>query len=282
MRKKNLSTKEPRDDGWKQSVYSSMRELGFGPAEILLYTTSIEIGPTSISDLAKRLHLSRPSIYKIIGNLAAAGLATPPDKKEIRSKFIVEPATAILESLRTKSEACSHLDRTLSKSMPEVLAIYNRTARPAGIKVFSGTAQLKYLHDSVLDAPNGNIRFFGSVLTFSGMLTPDEYAAWVEKKVRAGIWNKALLPSSDYARLMPNPEAALREIRIFTDTPSFDTNFQLFAGKVIFWWPETMVALLIEDPSMFKMMESIFTTYWNTAIPLKEFGRAHSSDGVKE
>src|SRR5688572_25349707 len=166
MSKKRPRTKAPVRTDWKASVYTSLEELGLDSSEIELYTASISLGPVSISALARHLKRSRPGVYKLIGRLAANGLARLPDRANGRAKFLVEPATVVLDRIRDKRERCMDLDQALTAAMPEALALYNRAAAPASIRTYHGRAQLKYLYESVLDHPNGDIRFFGSPQTF--------------------------------------------------------------------------------------------------------------------
>lgn len=256
---------------WKESVDGSLQELGLNPGEIELYTASTALGPISISALARHLGISRPSVYKTIDRLASLGLARLPDRSGGQAKFQVEPVTTVLEQIRAKRELCLDLDHALTAAMPDVLDLYNRTARPAAIRTYHGRAQLKYLYESILDHPNADIRFFGSGLTFTSFLTPEELAARTKRKVRAGIWNRCLVPSTESRLSPPNPEVDLREVRVFDSSSAFTTIFQLFAGKVIFWWPETLMAMCIEDAALFKMMGSIFSRYWESGIPYREF-----------
>src|SRR5690349_18593879 len=114
MPKKTPTAGQSEGNDWKRSVYDSLQELGLDDETIRLYTVSIELGPVSITALARHLKLSRPSVYKFIGRLAAEGLAKPPGQRERWAKFVVEPVTAILDRLREKKTSYSDLDRELT------------------------------------------------------------------------------------------------------------------------------------------------------------------------
>ena len=272
MANANANYTDSGERGWKSIVYSTLKQLGLNEEEISLYTTSMELGPTSIASLARHLNLSRPSVYKFIGRLVALGLAKPPDRAAGQSKFQVEPATIVLDRIRDRRRECDTIDLKLTAALPELLAVYNQASRPAALRTYHGHSQLKHLHDSLLDEPGGDLRFFGKVDAFMRIFTKDEFEAWVARKVRAGIRNKVVIPFMDERLLAIDHEAALREIRVCKDARPFSTVFHLYADKVIFWWPETAMALRIDDANLFKMMEYIFTTHWETAEPLRDPG----------
>ena len=60
----------------------------------------------------------------------------------------------------------------------------------------------------------------------------------------------------------------LRETRLLpTDTAPFQTSFHLYADKVIFWQPESMLAICIEDDLISVMMRSMFELLWSLSRP---------------
>lgn len=80
---------ESNTENKNKEIYTSLKELGLTALEINLYTISLELGPTSITELSKHLNISRPNVYKVIDGLHKKGLASFYGKEKYARNFMV-------------------------------------------------------------------------------------------------------------------------------------------------------------------------------------------------
>ncbi len=256
----------------KESIYSSLKELGLTESEANLYTISLSLGPVSIATLAEHLAVPRPNVYKLIAALEERGLAKFSERKKYARTFIVEPPTTVLEQLRKKREKVADLDHALVGAMPELLAHYHQGETPTKIKIFDGKEQWLDIFFQVLDETQGDIQFFGSADAFIELITWEKELLWIKKRVEKGIHiNVLLTPSKDAEILESKDDKEMRTTKIFHGTILFVTGFMVYANKVIIWQPKAPLVLLIEDEYIVEMLRSIFESLWN---------RTEKSEGV--
>jgi HTH-type transcriptional regulator, sugar sensing transcriptional regulator len=250
----------------KQNLYSSLKELGLTEIESNFYITSLSLGPTTISDLAKHLNMSRPNLYKVIAGLEQHGLARFSERKKYKRTFVVESPTVVLEKIRKKRESVAGLDQTLVGSMPDLLALYRQGASDTKIKIFEGEEQWMKLFFDVLDETNETISFFGSADAFIEMISWETEKKWIKKRIQKGIHlNALLIQGKDAQTLKEKDEEGMRTTRFFKGEIPFVTGFMVYANKVIIWQPKAPLAVLIEDQYIVQMLKSVFQTLWYKA-----------------
>ena len=248
----------------KQNLYTSLKELGLTESEANLYTTSLTLGPSTITALADHLNMPRPNVYKVIAGLEQHGLAKFSERKKHTRTFMVEPPTAVLERLREKREAVANLDHTLVGAMPDLLAMYHQGETPTKVKIFQGEDQWMKLFFQVIDEAKDTVSFFGSADAFIDMISWETEKQWIKKRVKKGIHiNVLLTPGKDAQTLKETDEGQMRTTRFFHGKIPFVTGFMLYANKVIIWQPKAPLAVLIEDEYIVEMLRSIFETLWS-------------------
>lgn len=250
----------------KEKLYSSLGELGLTESETNLYITSLSLGPSAISLIAKQLGIPRPNVYKLIAGLEKSGLAKFSERKRYAHTFIVEPPTVVLEKLRQKRETVADLDHTLVGMMPDLLAHYHQGETLTKIRIFNGKEQWLEVFFKVLEESNKNISFFGSADAFIQLISWQEENRWIKKRVAKSIHIDCLLvPGDDATTLQESDTEEMRTTRFFNGKMPFITGFMLYANKIIIWQPKAPLVLLIEDEYIVQMLQSIFNEMWQTA-----------------
>lgn len=248
----------------RESLYTSLKELGLTESESNLYITSLSLGPTTIAALAESLAIPRPNVYKVIAELERHGLARFSDKKRFARTFVVEPPTTVLEQLRIKREAMGTLDQTLVGAMPDLLALYRQGEAPSKIRIFNGEKEWLKIFFQVLDEAKNSIDYFGSADAFINLVTWEKERQWITERVKKNISMRTLLTPGQDATILQSTDAKdMRTTKIFQGAMPFVTGFMLYANKVIIWQPKAPLVMLIEDEYIVQMLRSIFTSLWS-------------------
>lgn len=250
----------------KDNVSTSLKELGLTDNEVNLYITSLLLGPTTISNLAKHLSINRPNIYKLIKKLGDYDLAQFSERNKYERNFMVKSPTIIRSLLNKKREQFRLYDSKLVNSMPDLLALYHQGEIPTQLKVISGEKEYIKILDQILDESKNQIQFFGSAEDFISFISWAKEREWMQKRIKQKIKiHSLLLPGKDAEAIQSKDSDQLRETRIITGLSPFITSFHLFANKLILWQPKAPLALLIEDEYFVQMMKSIFAYLWDSS-----------------
>lgn len=247
-------------------LYDALKTLELSDRAIDLYITALSLGPMSVTKLSKKLGVARPNVYKLITELRDKKLVVESANSKKSGPTVVSPSV-VLELVRKKENEYEKISKKVSSSLPELLSIYAQGASPSKIKVFEGREQYIKAFDLIFEEAVSPMRFFGSADDFVVFTQWHGYNKLVKKRIRKNIQLQSLLlPSETAENMKRRAKQELREVRILKDMDSFDTSFQLFAKKILFWQPHTPLAILIEDEYITKMMQSIFEKLWNESI----------------
>src|SRR3990167_994305 len=82
---------------------SSLPELGLSEQESAVYLATLELGASSISDIAKRAGIKRPTAYYVIDGLMGKSLMSKAPRGK-RTFYIAEPPRKLLTNVRAQED----------------------------------------------------------------------------------------------------------------------------------------------------------------------------------
>lgn len=251
------------------SLNEALRNLGLSDGELRLYRISLEAGPQPLSRLAAKLQISRPNIYKLVNGLAARGLAEPSAANSSR-RFVVASPSRVAELLDDKQTRQQVIQNDLLRVLPDLLGKYKRGDLPSNVRIYQGQNQYLGAFFAMLNESREYCDFFGSVDDFLQLITADEQSRWLHERMRRGISARTLtLPGPTAERLATEDSKTMRQTRVLQQLIPFSSSFHLFADKIIFWQPESMLAIRVEDDLIAAMLRSIFEFLWQQASTLR-------------
>lgn len=249
-----------------QILYTPLRELGCTDQEIEVYTTSLVLGPSPIQEIAARVSMARPNVYKIIQSLESKGLARFSEKKKYARNFLVVSPATVLERFRAKEAEVTATTRALSLAMPDIMTLYQQGDMPAQVKVLEGGDQFLRVFWSILEEGKSPLRFMGSADEFINFISWNEEKKWIAERVRRNLCiNVLLVPGENAATLRSHDATEMRETRLLQGVAPFVTGVLLFGNKVTLWQPKAPSVLLIEDELIVEMFQNIFDSLWERA-----------------
>jgi len=244
-------------------LYTALEKIGLTPHECRLYLLSIELGPTTIPELADKLHITRPNLYKVIQGLAKKGLTVLPERKRYARTFIVQSPSVVMDLVRKQSETFKKIDANLIEELPQLMRQYQQGYAPTKVKLIFGEKEFIKAYIRVFEEAHGTIQFFGDLTGFIKMIGPEFGRIRIKKRVERGVSIQALvLPGYEQTGLKNDPRE-LRELRVLSGAAPFITSFYLYANKAILWQPKTPMAVLVEDEYLVSMIRSMFSMLWN-------------------
>ncbi len=247
-------------------LYGALKQLGLTDHEAGLYILSLEIGPHPISQIAEKLGISRPNIYKLIKGLGSRGLAALPSGGRLK-RFCVASPTIVAELLDKKQRKDHELKNDFSALLPDLLTKYQRGDLPSNVRVYRGRGQYLGAFFGMLDEGKDSLDFFGSVDDFLNLIDIDDQREYLRERVKRGLKSRTLtLPGPHANRIAGEDKQNLRETRVVPQLTQFKTSFHFFADKIIFWQPENLLAIRIEDDLIVAMMKSMYEYLWANAV----------------
>jgi len=132
-----------------------MRKLGLTEKEVQIYLVGLELGPTSVQNIAKKAKLTRPTTYEIIKKLEEKGLFLESKGKKKRY-FVAQHPERILGILRTQKREIEEREREFIRIIAALESKYSLKENE-GNKLFKGREGLKALDEILSFSPTPEI-----------------------------------------------------------------------------------------------------------------------------
>ncbi|MDO8729140.1 MAG: helix-turn-helix domain-containing protein [bacterium] len=239
---------------------SSLEYLGFKPKEAQIYLALLELGETSVVQIAKKAGIKRTTVYNILPDFINRGFISVTTKKKKKIYFIEDPRS-LTNDLKEK-------ENTIDKIMPELLAIQNVLPSKPRVRFYEGVGGMKeFYQDTLYSLSEGEL-----ILSFTGLsdflkLMPQEYNDYyIKERIRRKIRIRIITSDSPMARAWKNlATQELREIQIVDNLEfSFDGDMEIYANKVaLISYRENFMGVIIESKEISQMQRSAFELMWN-------------------
>jgi len=123
-----------------------LRKLGLTEKEVRVYLAGLELGPSSVQEIAKAAKISRPTTYEIIKKLKEKDLFAEIKQKGKRV-LVAQSPERILGLLRTQKREIEEKEREFIRIIAALEAKYSKEKE--GIKVYKGKEGLKALAEII-------------------------------------------------------------------------------------------------------------------------------------
>jgi len=144
-------------------IHLELRKLGLKEKEVSVYLAALELGFTSVQNIAKQTGLSRPTVYEIIKELAKKGLMKEIKRQGAirgeRTYFAAESPDNLLGLLRVQKREVEEKEREFIRIISALRAKYN-LAGQTEIRTFEGE-EIKVLLEDLAQSQTEEIYFVG-------------------------------------------------------------------------------------------------------------------------
>ena len=244
-----------------KDAQSSLEDIGLKPKEAKIYLALLELGESSVVQIAKSAGIKRTTVYNILPDFINRGLVASAFKKKRKVYFIEDP--------RSLKNDIKEKGNVIDRMMPELLAIQNVIPSKPRITFYEGLGGMKDLYQDTLESS----REGETLLSYTGLsdfsnLMPAEYANYyigerAKRKIRARI----IASDSPTAQAWKNTAIQdLRDIRI-VDNPNFRFNadMEIYANKVaLISYRENFLGVIIESKEINQMQRAAFELMWSS------------------
>lgn len=140
-------------------IINTLTDLGFDVEEARVYESVLLLGSATITEIARRANLKRPSVYNYTENLLRQNLLT----REIcgkRQLYIAHDPNKLLVDLTAKRE-------NLKKNLPALTALYASTRKRPSVTYFENKQEIRQAYNDIAQ----NIAPIYSIFSVQDFLT---------------------------------------------------------------------------------------------------------------
>ncbi|MCX6751345.1 MAG: ArsR family transcriptional regulator [Candidatus Nomurabacteria bacterium] len=252
-------------------IDKTLEKLSLKSEEIKAFIYMLENGEQTVGMLAKKIGISRPSLYGFLTNLQKQGLVIESQKNGIKT-FSVVSKERIDSFLNQKIE-----DLTRTKTDIQNLFVNIQTGKivtSPKFQFFDGKDGVQHVLKDLLLYHNIETQAYWPIKAMIEILSEDFFIYLNKERIKRNIYTEAIWPENQKIDIAKHPymgagEDFLREIRIAPEEIDFSMGYWIYENKVAFISSKKeCFGFIIESKEFAKMLLSQHQLIWKVSKPI--------------
>jgi sugar-specific transcriptional regulator TrmB len=240
-----------------------LQNLGLSEKEAKVYTTSLELGPDTVQNIAKASGINRATTYVQIGTLKEKGLMSEFEKGK-KTYFVAESPNRLKNLLSVIEKELELKKNEAGSVIPGLLSMFESMGERPRVRFFEGLEGAKAMREDFLSIKNKQIE---SVMNYDKLLElfPNQQTEYSPKRVQKKIASKVLYWSkAGVQKEMTNPKL-LRTAKLLKLTKyPLSADFTIYDDKIaVATYKSTPTAVIIESKEIAEAMRALFYVIWD-------------------
>ncbi len=251
-------------------IIPELTQLGLNKNQATIYLAALQLGSSTIAQLANSTILKRPSVYLIVDELERRGLL----KKNIKGKKTFWQATDPTELVRKAQQQLQQANQLL----PALKAVHNLDPVKPNIMLADGVAQVRAVYNQLFTYlrlhPQEELLIYGAL--------SDTLEYFVTEVI--DYFYSQMKQSKNVVREIGNDDAATRryyrqshrlnprhDIRLINPRHGhfWQTDNMLYGDTlIIFSVREQIFAITLQSPNIAVTYRTLFNMAWRSGRPL--------------
>jgi HTH-type transcriptional regulator, sugar sensing transcriptional regulator len=241
-------------------LMKGLEAYGLDQKEAKVYLAGLELGATSVLELARRTKLPRTTLYPILEQLTTRGVFRE-GKQKSTTLYIAESPKQLVEKMRER-ESC------LEDSLPALELLQETSHGGPGVIFYEGTEGFKRLWKLILNSGITEYRLLTSGVGLKDYVKePYLIRRVVDERKKRGIRSRQLIRDGKDARqIIAKDSDELRESRLLPREISLPATVIIFGDQVAFITTRkenTMILLASGDVA--GTYKTLFDLVWEKA-----------------
>lgn len=235
--------------------------LNLNPIDAKVYEAALELGPTTVQNIAYKAKIIRTTAYRSIDRLRENGLMSIAVKGK-KKYFVAENPEKLRGLTREKSSQAAEAEKTLDNLLPKLKGIANTVSGKPKVRFYEGREGLKTVYDETLDYKEILVH----CMTENWAKLMPYYLTWYFGQVKKRrIKTKEIVETSpsgnEYCHLYSSKNNIIKQLpKIYKS----DTDYMIYGNKVAFlsYNRKNPVGIVIEDEEIVKHEKIHFEVMW--------------------
>lgn len=253
-------------------IQEQLRFFGANPRETGIYMKALQLGPSTVQQLARAMKTNRVTVHSAVGEMLEKGLVFETRKGK-RRLIVAEEPVSLLRLLAQREEEIKRVRGGMEHIMRLLTSLQSTDQSVPTVKLYEGTEGFKKMLEETLSA-RGEILVFSYVSLFSELVGVKYLEDYFSRRAKREIHTRLIFPPCDFADKVA---ARSREYRLQVRTLPEQYVWQ--AG--IFSWNDSLALMsyterqltctIIENRDLAYFFRLVmFELCWNQAKRLSE------------
>ncbi len=254
------------------NIQKLLKLFGLRDIESKLYEELFQSGILTASEIAKRVGISRTSVYDLLEHLIEIGLITETIQRGTK-KFIIQPPEKIQLLIEEKEKELNDA-KCAAQELQQTYNLKRVSSKPQ-LQLFEGRAEMQQMMKDLLLYRNITVCAYWPVKKITDLLSADFMKKFHEERIARNIKLNVIWPASQiehskkYPYLKSNNELK-REVRIAPNTVDFSLGYSIYNNTVRYISSsKENFGFLVESFELAEMMRGQFDILWKISKTVK-------------
>lgn len=245
-------------------MLEELQKLGLSEKEAKVYLAALELGPSSVQEIARKAGLSRATVYFQIENLIKEGLMSSFLRKKKRY-FSAESPEKLLRFLEIEERKIKEKREEFKKIFPELQTIFSLAEEKPKVRFFEGKEGLKSIQEDILKSKPKSLEEFIPLDDSYRIFPPHkrDHRELMAKKMK-NVPIRVIYTSQKGFKPKKSSKTQIRFIP--SEKLPFHTEIVIYGNKTAFCVHKgKLLGVIIESKEISDSLRSIFNLAWQAA-----------------
>lgn len=254
--------------------------LGLSENEAELYLILLELGPSSVTEIARKSNVGRTNCYNIVNDLLVKGLINVHEETG-KTIYSAENPKRIITMLHEQLKNKEELLRKAHTFVPELQSIFHEHEGKLKVRYYEGIEGLISIYEDTLTSKE-TILGYASVENQHSFF-PGYFPEYYDRRTNKKIPVKALLAyTKDSLRIKSLDKKHLRVTRIVPKKFQISPEINIYDNKTAILSLKEKFGVIIESKEVSTAFKKLFELAWEQAnVYNKKIGKKYV-EGLKE
>lgn len=239
-----------------------LKNFDLSAKEAIVYLASLELGSSTIQEIAAKSQISRSTAYEVIESLMEKGLMFSLTKGN-KKYFITERPEKLIGLIDIKQREIVERKKELKAILPELQELAKLSRERPNIRFYEGKQGIRRIQEDILKTKNlGSIEEF-IPLDDAHQLFPNhprDHRHGMAKKINV---SERVIYTSRKGAILPHKKGHIETCFIPIEKFPFHTEITIYADKVaLVSFGRKLTGVVLESEDVANTLRSMFDLLW--------------------
>ncbi len=252
-----------------------LKQFGLSAKEASIYLSLLELGASSVSQIAVKAKINRTTAYDILEALVQYGLVSYV-KEETKKHYVAENPEALVGYLEKKGRALISKASEAKKILPELKSVYNLIPHKPKVKYYDGEDGIIAMYEDSLTSRSEILSWLDPERTAD--FSEDYFSQYYKRRAEKGIHIKAIVNDVPISHeINSRNKAEDREMKIIPrQMMDIVPECYVYDDKVAFMSLREKFGVMIESKDIAKALRKLYELAWKHAGEIDKASQRNS------
>ena len=249
----------------QSKIESVLRNLGLNQTEQAVYLESLESGPTSVQQLAKKTGINRVTVHSAVNQLLTKGFMFETRKGK-RRLVVAERGKSFNNFIAQRKQELLALESELSPVQKIIESITPSLNYMPDVRIYDDASGFKKMLEESLKAKSEMV-VFSYVDLLAEIVGPLYLEGYFQRRAKKNISSRLIFPQSEFAQRIANKKSKYNaEVRFLSK--DFNWNSGIFAwdntAALLSYTKNRLTCTIVENEAIANFYRTIvFDLCWS-------------------